>query len=186
MFRGRTICVWPGCGALRLVEAGNFRCKEARGWLCDAHTNDMALMTGSRKVTRRKIEFINGGDLEHNRLTWSFVKFAVFDQDKGLCRTCRVVLSFTNRPIEFHVDHITPVWQGGKTNLANLQLLCVGCHKAKSASEQKLVNQHRWQHRLGVHAHRLTHMEKDALIAKLIARVRELENPGDRSVIDHG
>ena len=34
-------------------------------------------------------------------------------------------------------DHIIPVCLGGKTTMDNMQLLCVGCHRQKSACELK-------------------------------------------------
>lgn len=36
------------------------------------------------------------------------------------------------------VDHITPLWQGGADDDANLQTLCTRCHAKKSAAEAAL------------------------------------------------
>lgn len=174
-FRGIAKCVWPGCCSTKLVESRNFRIKASRGWFCDDHLLRMERMTGSRKVTARKIEFIGGKPLDHNRITWHFVKFVIFERDCGVCRGCGVRLEFKLRPIKFHIDHILPVWQGGKTSEPNLQLLCLPCHKKKSSQEQKSVNQTRWQHRVGAHFARMTHTEKDALISKLLTKISDLE-----------
>ena len=35
------------------------------------------------------------------------------------------------------VDHKTPLSQGGTNDLSNLWALCVGCHKAKTASDRR-------------------------------------------------
>lgn len=38
----------------------------------------------------------------------------------------------------WHVDHINPLFKGGKgVGLENIQVLCVRCHKMKSAAERK-------------------------------------------------
>ena len=46
----------------------------------------------------------------------------------GLCMYCRTKLTTGAS----HIDHVTPVNQGGTNNLANLQLLCPGCNLRKS------------------------------------------------------
>jgi 5-methylcytosine-specific restriction endonuclease McrA len=174
-FRGTIVCCWPECRESRLIEGANFRRKAARDWFCDLHTKKMEMATGSRKVTGRKVKFVGGEPIDHNRLTWTFIKFFIFERDCGKCRSCRCELNFAARPIAFHIDHIVPVWQGGATSSANLQLLCVACHKAKSAVEQRAVNVTRWSKREGAHSHRMTHFEKDQLIARLQARISDLE-----------
>ena len=35
------------------------------------------------------------------------------------------------------IEHIIPVSQGGTNALANLQLMCIACHNAKTASEKR-------------------------------------------------
>ena len=51
----------------------------------------------------------------------------------GRCenKACGAVL----RPGKFHYDHILPDALGGKPTLANCHVLCIGCHKAKTARE---------------------------------------------------
>ena len=39
------------------------------------------------------------------------------------------------RPGRYQVDHILPDWLGGKPTLANAQVLCTDCHKAKTARD---------------------------------------------------
>ena len=46
----------------------------------------------------------------------------------GLCVYCRGKLTFSGS----HIDHVTPVNQGGSNELENLQLLCPGCNLRKS------------------------------------------------------
>lgn len=36
----------------------------------------------------------------------------------------------------FHYDHVDPSWTSGRNDLANCQLLCVPCHKAKTAKDR--------------------------------------------------
>ncbi len=46
------------------------------------------------------------------------------------------------------VDHIIPLWAGGIAHLSNLQVLCVPCHRAKTATEawQRSRARKRWHH----------------------------------------
>jgi len=55
------------------------------------------------------------------------VKMFVWQRDGGKCVRCG-----SNRNLEF--DHIIPVVMGGANTARNLQLLCEGCNRAKSAS----------------------------------------------------
>lgn len=52
---------------------------------------------------------------------------------KGECenRACRAPLTIG----KYHYDHILPDALGGKPTLANCQVLCSACHKAKTAKE---------------------------------------------------
>lgn len=170
-FRGCVACAWPDCGEERLVEANNFKRKASKDWLCAAHTDAMERKTGSRVWTAKKAAFLAGRSMDHKRLTWPFLKFVIFERDGGCCRTCGVALTFGKKPAEFHLDHVTPAWLGGDTSMSNLQLLCIPCHRRKSAAEQKQVNQTRWSGRLGSGRQRMTHFEKDALIARLLEEI---------------
>lgn len=59
----------------------------------------------------------------------------MFADQKGECNYCRTAI--TQSPASFDVDHIVPVQHGGPTCRANLQELCVSCHRAKSALERR-------------------------------------------------
>ena len=50
-------------------------------------------------------------------------------RDGGACKKCRT----TGIPLT--IDHITAIADGGKNHLPNMQLLCDGCHCAKSKDE---------------------------------------------------
>lgn len=45
-----------------------------------------------------------------------------------LCEMC-------GREVAREVDHITPLARGGTHHRENLRAVCVGCHKAKTASD---------------------------------------------------
>lgn len=173
-FRGHVSCSWPGCKNGRSVEGGNFRRKTARGWFCHKHTERMFRFTGSDKVTSKKLDFLSGKSMDHNRLTWIFIKFAIFDRDNGFCCDCARQLDFFVSPVEFNVDHKVPVWQGGETSVANLHILCLDCHRKKSALEQKTVNKTRWAGRDAAGFRHQTHYEKDILISKLTKQISDL------------
>lgn len=48
------------------------------------------------------------------------------------CNVCGSML-----PTVWHVDHITPLTDGGGSDERNLQALCAGCHRVKTSAEQK-------------------------------------------------
>ena len=59
----------------------------------------------------------------------SAVKREVWRRDKGKCVICGV-----NENLEY--DHVIPVSKGGANTVRNLQLLCEGCNRSKSARIQ--------------------------------------------------
>jgi len=54
------------------------------------------------------------------------VKIAVSARDAGQCRAC-------GSTRELHFDHVIPISRGGANTVANIQLLCGGCNRAKGA-----------------------------------------------------
>ena len=63
------------------------------------------------------------GDPEYQRN-----RAIVRDRACGRCQQC-------GRQARLQVDHITPVTQGGTHDITNLQALCEGCHRRKTATE---------------------------------------------------
>lgn len=57
-------------------------------------------------------------------------RLALFVRDGGICCSC----GKSCEQGAFHADHIMPHSKGGKTSLANGQLLCVACNLKKSSS----------------------------------------------------
>lgn len=57
---------------------------------------------------------------------------------RGKGRTAKLrELGFKRRGSLWELDHIVPLIEGGGHELANLQTLCVPCHRAKSAQETR-------------------------------------------------
>ncbi|RCA23615.1 HNH endonuclease [Enterobacter hormaechei] len=64
---------------------------------------------------------------------WDRLRLIVLDRDKHLCQECLRNGRYT--PAET-VDHIKPKAHGGTDDLSNLESICRGCHKAKTARER--------------------------------------------------
>jgi 5-methylcytosine-specific restriction endonuclease McrA len=62
----------------------------------------------------------------HSRRISQDVKIAVSARDGGRCRQC-------GSTENLHFDHIIPVSKGGANTVANIQLLCGPCNRAKAA-----------------------------------------------------
>jgi 5-methylcytosine-specific restriction endonuclease McrA len=62
----------------------------------------------------------------HPRRIPQDVKIAVSARDAGRCRQCGCTE-------KLHFDHIIPVSRGGANTVANIQLLCGPCNRAKAA-----------------------------------------------------
>ena len=62
----------------------------------------------------------------HTRRISQDVKIAVSARDGGRCRQC-------GQTENLHFDHIIPVSKGGANTVANIQLLCGPCNRAKAA-----------------------------------------------------
>jgi len=54
------------------------------------------------------------------------VKIAVSARDGGRCRQC-------GSTHQLHFDHVIPISRGGANTVANIQLLCGACNRAKGA-----------------------------------------------------
>ncbi|CAM9673254.1 unnamed protein product, partial [Ectocarpus sp. 12 AP-2014] len=64
------------------------------------------------------------------KVTTPSMRDLMFADQKGECNDCRKAI--TQCPGDVDYDHIVPVKHGGPTCRANLQLLCVSCHRTKS------------------------------------------------------
>lgn len=63
-----------------------------------------------------------------------WVRNAVFFRDRGICVLCHSDLTgLVNIHSESNFDHIVPLARGGMNDVTNIQLLCGGCNKRKSA-----------------------------------------------------
>ena len=60
-------------------------------------------------------------------------KSLLWDKQQGLCRSCYEPLKADS----FEDDHHLALIDGGTNELSNRRLICVPCHKAKSATEHK-------------------------------------------------
>jgi hypothetical protein len=59
-----------------------------------------------------------------------YQRIAIFRNDKGVCRKCGREVKYND---EYHADHVIPYIRGGKTTVANGQLLCRACNLKKGA-----------------------------------------------------
>jgi 5-methylcytosine-specific restriction endonuclease McrA len=70
-------------------------------------------------------------------LSQDFVRWLVldmlFDRQKGRCAMC---LAQLGKISDFDLDHKQPKFAGGTYKVANLQLLCVPCHRKKTRIER--------------------------------------------------
>jgi len=57
-------------------------------------------------------------------------RLAIFRKYDGICQKCEKQIKWD----QFHADHLVPFSKGGKTTVANGQLLCMACNIAKGAS----------------------------------------------------
>lgn len=65
------------------------------------------------------------------------IRTDMFVSQNEVCAYCRKAI--TQSPVaDFDVDHIVPVKFGGVTCRSNLHLLCVLCHRQKSAFERRV------------------------------------------------
>lgn len=90
---------------------------------CDAHKNE-----GWAKYQRSK----DGETRVYQTSVWKKKRTIIINNAMGLCEECQR-LGIVKPGVE--VDHKIPVSQGGTDELSNLQLLCVSCHRKKTANE---------------------------------------------------
>jgi 5-methylcytosine-specific restriction endonuclease McrA len=66
---------------------------------------------------------------------WGYYRNIIYLRDDYRCQYCGVRNDEHENP-SYHIDHIFPVSRGGKTELANLQLLCEPCNMSKSTKAE--------------------------------------------------
>jgi len=64
----------------------------------------------------------------------SRVQLRLWERSGGSCQSCgRKIMTGETK----HFDHKVPLADGGEHREANLQVLCVACHKAKTVTENR-------------------------------------------------
>jgi len=141
--------------------------------LC-SHHRDLLKRYGMRANGLHRIWNAPDKDWGSRAINAKGTRLVLFDRADGKCQACGKRLEFTAPSKTWIVDHIIPVYRGGKTCLNNLQVLCKRCDDAKTGKEKSEISKLR--HHFGVtNGHRwLTHPEKDLLIASLEKERNEL------------
>ncbi len=73
----------------------------------------------------------NKTEKERRKLTTA-MRYEVLFRDKSRCILCGA----TSQDTRLVVDHIVPISQGGKSELANLRTLCAACNAGKGAKRE--------------------------------------------------
>lgn len=71
--------------------------------------------------------FLSALGFSQSRYISATTKKIVFTRDGGVCKCC-------GSSLELEYDHIIPFSCGGKSTVANIQLLCQKCNRSKSNS----------------------------------------------------
>lgn len=62
------------------------------------------------------------------------MRVRIFDRVGGVCHLCKLPINAT-RGEKWHVEHITPLWEGGSDDEGNMAPAHVDCHATKTAEE---------------------------------------------------
>ncbi|WP_410500198.1 HNH endonuclease [Chitinibacter sp. S2-10] len=112
------------------------------GYLYNAHKDDdldpatleaeTARLMADDDVTKKKgiYEYLLTKNEKHLniRAFTDAQKRTLYERQKGICCSCKNHFEIAN----MEADHITPWSQGGKTEIANGQMLCRDCNRQKS------------------------------------------------------
>ena len=108
-------CRHAGCGQLSRDGSG----------FCQAHQAD-------KKINRFADPHRPSASQRGYGAEWRKTRARVMKRDAGLCQGC---LKDGILKLATQVDHIVSKRQGGSDDEANLQALCDGCHRFKTARE---------------------------------------------------
>lgn len=179
-------CAWPGCThtmparmyqhkngpvyKTELTKTGSYH----RFPICAHHRQIGERYLGSDFRPNGKLKWMADPevDLGSRTLTSKITRLVIFLKSDGCCAMCRSTLDFTLTG-EWQIDHMIPVFRGGKTNYFNLQALCTGCHDKKTAIEKSEVGRRRGK--ISPLGRWKTHPQKDAEIMSLRAEVAALK-----------
>lgn len=59
------------------------------------------------------------------------MKLRVWSKALAKCASCDRTCDYDS----WHMDHVIPLWRGGDDLESNMQVLCIPCHKVKTAAE---------------------------------------------------
>jgi hypothetical protein len=97
-------------------------------------TRDGYCLECREKLTGRKTYFCNDecGNAFWRRFYWLRIRYDVWERDNGHCQKCNIQVYRETSD----TDHIIRIADGGAIfSMANYQLLCIKCHRAKSSEE---------------------------------------------------
>ncbi len=174
--RGKKVRVYK----VKLVTKGRYN----RHAFCAEHRAVIAGYVGEGvRWTSGRSKMLTNPEHEYDSRSTSsrFTRMLVFERCGRRCLGCKTAQDWNAPRDTWHVDHIVPVFKGGRTKLTNLQILCRACHDKKTAGEKSEVATLMWGGRKRG-TRDMTHYEKDRLIDELRARITALEGEQDASV----
>lgn len=65
---------------------------------------------------------------------WMTIRDRILRRDNGTCK-CSECAQAGRLRLAHEVDHVTPLWKGGKDDESNLSAINADCHKRKTARE---------------------------------------------------
>lgn len=85
----------------------------------------------AKTVTLSKVRSTPGAGTKRGHISLGNVA-KLQQRQANRCAGCDRSLVITEMSSGYHVDHVTPLALGGDDQLANWQLLCIECHRAKT------------------------------------------------------
>lgn len=187
-------CAWPGCDCK--LDARTFQKTTRSGAVIPMYKTDLRKKgeytkypfcqkhaATLNKYLGKKSRFTGGRSIvlsnhEHafdsRAVSSRFIRMVIFARAEAKCQNCTCDLDWLAPPKTWEVDHITPIFRGGESKIANLQVLCAPCHTVKTAGEKSAVATERWHSQRIRGTRFMTHYEKDKLIAALRTEIESL------------